>query len=114
MGLGAYGQPRLENELPGQVGFQGIGRHRAEDDGLDQRRVDPDRSSMPRTAWTAMPRESISAKARPALTKGVRPPATMATRFRLMTLVSCDAAGSDVFRSLAMCGSCRAVLYLKV
>ena len=41
MGLGAYGQPRLENELPGEVGFQGIGRHRAEDDGFDQRRVDP-------------------------------------------------------------------------
>ena len=40
MGLGADRQLRLEDELPGQVGLQGIGRHRAEDDGFDQLRVD--------------------------------------------------------------------------
>ena len=34
-------QPRLEDELPGQVGLQRVGRHRPEDDGFDQRRVDP-------------------------------------------------------------------------
>ena len=41
MGLGADRQPRLEDELPGQVGLQGVGRHRAEDDGFDPFRVDP-------------------------------------------------------------------------
>ena len=41
LGLGADRQPRLEDELPRQVGLQGVGRHRPEDDGFDQRRVDP-------------------------------------------------------------------------
>ena len=41
MGLGVDRQPRFEDELPGQVGLQGVGRHRPEDDGFDQLRVDP-------------------------------------------------------------------------
>ena len=41
MGFSLDRQSRLEDEFPGQVGLQGVGRHRAKDDGFDQLWVDP-------------------------------------------------------------------------